>query len=40
MFWDQSAGTMTLRGELNADDITAGNITADNINVTNLGYIC
>ena len=39
MFWDQSAGTMTLRGELNADDITAGNITAANINVTNLQAI-
>ena len=39
MFWDQSAGTMTLRGELNADDITAGNITAANINVTNLEAI-
>ena len=39
MFWDQSAGTMTIRGELNADDITAGNITAANINVTNLQAI-
>ena len=39
MFWDQSAGTMTLRGELNADDISAGNITAANINVTNLEAI-
>ena len=34
MFWDQSAGTMTLRGELNADDITAGTISADNSKVT------
>jgi len=36
VFWDQSAGTMEIRGALNADDITAGNITASNINVTNL----
>ena len=28
MFWDQSAGTMTLRGSLNASDITAGTMTA------------
>ena len=39
MFWDQSAGTMTLRGELNADDITAGSITANRMNVTNLSAI-
>ena len=39
MFWDQSAGTMQIRGALNADDITAGNITASNINVTNLAAL-
>ena len=39
VFWDQSAGTMEIRGALNADDITAGNITADYINVTNLEAI-
>ena len=31
VFWDQSAGTMTLRGNLNAGDITAGTINADRI---------
>jgi len=31
MFWDQSEGTMTFRGDLNADDITAGTITAEHI---------
>ena len=31
LFWDQSAGTMTFRGDLNADDISAGTITADHI---------
>jgi len=39
VFWDQSAGTMEIRGQLNADDINAGNITAANINVTNLEAI-
>ena len=39
MFWDQSAGTMTLRGELNADDITAGTIDATTINVNNLSSL-
>jgi len=39
MFWDQSAGTMQIRGALNADDITAGNITASNINVANLSSL-
>ena len=39
VFWDQSAGTMEIRGQLNADDISAGNITAANINVTNLEAI-
>ena len=39
MFWDQSAGTMTLRGELNADDITAGTIDATTINVSNLSSL-
>ena len=39
MFWDQSAGTMQIRGALNADDINAGNITASNINVTNLAAL-
>ena len=28
MFWDQSAGTMTFRGTLNAGDINAGTMTA------------
>ena len=28
VFWDQSAGTMTLRGNLNAGDINAGTLTA------------
>ncbi len=27
MFWDNSAGTLTIRGSLNANDITAGTIT-------------
>ena len=39
MFWDQSAGTMTLRGELNADDITAGTISANKIDVNNLAAL-
>ena len=31
VFWDQSAGTMELRGTLNAGDINAGSISADRI---------
>ncbi len=28
MYWDQSAGSLTIRGTLNADDLVAGTITA------------
>ena len=36
VFWDQSAGTMELRGTLNAGDINAGTINADRIGATSI----
>ena len=36
IFWDQSAGTMTIRGTINASDIDTGTLNASNITVTNL----
>ena len=36
IFFDQSAGTMTVRGTLNASDINTGTLNASNITVTNL----
>ena len=36
VFWDQSEGTLTLRGELNAGDITAGTISADRISAGSI----
>ena len=36
IFFDQSAGTMTVRGTLNASDINTGTLNASNITVSNL----
>ena len=36
IFFDQSAGTMTVRGTLNASDINTGTLDASNITVSNL----
>jgi hypothetical protein len=36
MFWDQSAGTMIIRGTLDASDITAGTISADRIGANSI----
>ena len=36
MFWDQSAGTMTFRGTLNAGDINAGTMTAVSLKGGNI----
>jgi len=36
IFFDQSTGTMTVRGTLNASDINTGTLNASNITVTNL----
>ena len=36
IFWDQSEGTLTLRGSLNAGDISAGFISADRIDADTI----
>ena len=36
VFWDQSEGTMTIRGSLNAGDITAGTINTDRLDVSGI----
>lgn len=37
--WDESAGILTIRGSLNADDIDAGTISADRMDVSQLDAI-
>jgi len=37
--WDDSLGTLTIRGSLSADDLTTGSITADKLDVSVLSAI-